>query len=93
MMNDTLDMLIEWMLDNGVEITIRKDINGEIRYDINTMTKSQIELVTIGEKVIAKMRYDKVEEVETIEVLKSLVKDSMCGREYISCIWDDIVNS
>lgn len=79
----------------GVRVTIEKDSEYGIRFDMNLMAKSHMYLVKEttkkGDRWFALMRYDEKHEVEDVSDLKRLARHGMHGRDFISADWAEFL--
>ena len=88
--------LISEMVKNDIAVMIFND-HGTVTYDIGTGAKSHLYIVNVdNDKIILKTRYNEPENLhlsifldpsEALEYLTRKVKDTMCGREYVSSNW------
>lgn len=85
--------LIEDLVSLGVEVTIYKNRERGIVYNVNTRTKSQLLLSEEKDGTwTGYARYDTVHKgIETAEDLAIIVKDCMHGRDYIDSAWHEIL--
>lgn len=84
-MNKLLDQLIDRLLDNRIEITLRK-VQGTIHYDLNTGMKSGLEIWLNADQIHWEGRYSSGT-ISSWEDLIDVAADCMCGREYASTSW------
>lgn len=83
-----LQELILELVKNGIEVTLEWDKTREVViHNLNTGMKSHCHLVEIDGKIIAEMRYDKSSVVEDYDEILWIVKNCMCGRDYLSGNW------
>lgn len=84
----SLQELILELVKNGIEITLEWDKTRElVVHNLNTGMKSHCHLVEKDGKVMAEMRYDKTAVVEDYDDVLWVVKNCMCGRDYLSGSW------
>lgn len=84
-MNQLLTELVDRLLDNRIEITLRK-VQGLIRYDLNTGMKSGLEIWSEGDLVHWEGRYSSGT-VKRWDDLIDVAANCMCGREFASSSW------
>ena len=90
-MDDTnFDNIIDYLLDNSISITISKDNKGVRWYDLNTQMKSDLEIASFEDQLHFKGRYSSGTFDDLHELLYK-VKDCMCGRDFASCSWIDLL--
>lgn len=97
------DKIIEYFVDKGIEITIDKHEDYGIYYDLNTGMKSHCHLVFKGGYIRIHKRYGDVTAIITsmedfefqldniINEICWEVKDCLCGRDYMSSYWADLL--
>lgn len=91
----TLGQVIDYLLDQGIEISLeRKD--GKISYNVNTHAKSDLILVEDQDEGVLKC-YKRYSDTDVVylgqpleDVIKDIayeVKDCMCSRDYVCGNW------
>lgn len=84
------DSIIDYLLDNNISIALSKDSKGVRWYDLNTQMKSGLKIAFFDDKMQFEGRYNN----GTFDDLQGLlyeVKDCMCGRDFASCSWIDLL--
>ena len=84
------DSIIDYLLDNNISITLSKDSKGVRWYDLNTQMKSDLKIAFFDDQQHFEGRYNN----GTFDDLQELlfeVKDCMCGRDFASCEWIDLL--
>ena len=87
----TIPDFIQEAIMGGVRVTIEKDKDHGIRFDMNLMAKSHMYIVQEGNQWYALMRYDEKHEVEDVNDLKRLARHGMHGRDFISADWSEFL--
>ena len=96
------DQIIDYLVNEGIEITISKDMKPEgygVYYDLNTQMKSHAHLVFHEKYVKVYMRYGEHDSVdiehqtieEVVEDLCRIVKRCMCTRDFMSVRWEKLL--
>ena len=86
--------LIQEIVKNGIEVSLRMRDEDTIVFDVNTGAKSGLELSYDGDnKWTAYMRYNEVEKLEDPDITEIcwLVKHCMHGRDYVHIRWVDLM--
>jgi hypothetical protein len=91
----TFEEMIDKMLDNGIEITLKKE-NGVVWYDLNTGAKSHLWVAKSpnpggDETAISQGRYGHKGSINTWSDLMWEVKDCLCGRDYMATNWEGLL--
>ena len=86
MLEFNLKNIIELLIHNGIEITIKLH-DDVIVYDVNTGAKSNLYLEEKDGVFYAHTRYNQPKIIETFTDLFYEVKDCMYGRDYINTNW------
>ncbi len=74
-------------IDGGVRVTVERDKDYGIRFDMNLMAKSHMYIVYDQDCWWALMRYDEKFEVDSVDTLKRLARHGMHGRDFIDSAW------
>ena len=82
--------IIQPALEMGLEVKLRVD-DGKPVVDLDTMAKSHCYLVFEDYKILAKMRYGEIEEIESWSDVLSAVRSCEHGRDYFSGKWIQIL--
>ncbi len=79
----------------GIRVTIERDIEYGIRFDMNLMAKSHMYIVYKVDKASwwALMRYDEEHQISDVEELKWAARHGMHGRDFISADWAEFLMS
>lgn len=97
------DQIIEYLVNKGIDITISKSKDYGVYYDLNTGMKSHCHLVFKGDYIHIHKRYGDVTSIVTsmedfefqldniINEICWEVKDCLCGRDYMSSYWADLL--
>jgi hypothetical protein len=99
------DQIIDYLVNEGVEITISKDMEPDgygVYYDLNTAMKSHAHLVFSADRFKIYKRYggvctspiftDQYIEIEdVIDFICWEVKDCICGRDFMSERWEKLL--
>jgi hypothetical protein len=85
----TIPNFIQDAITGGVKVTIERDAEYGIRFDMNLMAKSHMYIVYKQDKASwwALMRYDEEHQISDVEELKWAARHGMHGRDYISSDW------
>jgi hypothetical protein len=91
----TFDEMIAKLLDNGIEIVLKKQ-DGVVWYDLQTMMKSDLLIAKSyslcgNEVVITNGRYGHEGAIDTWEGLMFEVKRGLHGRDFMSSAWQDLL--
>ena len=91
----TFDEMIAKLLDNGIEIVLKKQ-DGVVWYDLQTMMKSDLLIAKSpnpggDETAISKGRYGHEGSIDTWEGLMFEVKRCLHGRDFMSSAWQDLL--
>ena len=84
------DCIIDYLLDNNIGITLSKDTKGTRWYDLNTQMKSGLKIALFEGKMHFEGRYNSGT-FDDLQELLYKVKDCMCGRDFGSCFWIDLL--
>jgi len=84
------DSIIDYLLDNSISITLSKDSKGVRWYDLNTQMKSDLKITFFGNEMHFEGRYNSGT-FDDLQELLYKVKDCMCGRDFASCFWIDLL--
>lgn len=82
---------LEEMVELGIRPTIEKHPDYGIGYNLNTMMKSHMFLYLKDEQWHVAMRYDQDFIVEDIGDIAHYGRRAMCGRDYMSSDWINIL--
>lgn len=88
--------MFEYLVDNGIEVSLHKYSNGIYYADLHSQAKSHLHVFEQNGKVVFDMRYGIQEEVSVEEDAEALVYqaaccfayDCICGRSFGSQAWD-----
>lgn len=80
------------LVDNGIEISIKRDERLGVYLDLHLEAKSHLYLFVKDGKCFADMRYNKCEEIEGFSDLTFAALSGMHGREYINARWKNILS-
>lgn len=91
----TFDEMIDKLLDNGIEITLKKE-NGVVWYDLNTGMKSHLWIAKSpnpggDETGITQGRYEHKGSFDTWYDLLWEVRGCMHGRDFMHSAWRDLL--
>lgn len=91
----TFDEMIDKLLDNGIEITLKKQ-DGVVWYDLNTGMKSHLWIAKSpdpggDETAIAKGRYGCKGSIDTWSDLLFEVKGCLHGRDFMHSAWKELL--
>lgn len=90
-MNPILTNVIDKLLDEGIEITLKKE-NGIIKYDLNTGMKSGMIISDGGYDTIrCEGRYERDTIVDTYRAVLWEVKLCLCGRDFMNYYWEKLL--
>lgn len=78
---------IQEAITGGIRVTIERNDDYGIQFDMNLMAKSHMYIVYEDGSWYALMRYDEKHHVEDVADLKRLARHGMHGREFISADW------
>jgi len=86
---------IQDAIAGGVKVTIERDAEYGIRFDMNLMAKSHMYIVYKQDKASwwALMRYDEEHQISDVEELKWAAQHGMHGRDFISAEWAEYLMS
>lgn len=86
------DAIIEQLLQDGIEITLRWD-NGRIIYDLNTGMKSHLYIAwdSVEDAIRCWGRYGHESTVDSFQSLLWKVKGCMHGRDFANAAWIDLL--
>lgn len=91
----TFEEMIYKLLDNGIEITLKKQ-DGVVWYDLNTGMKSHLWIAKSpnpggDETAISQGRYDHKGSIDTWSDLLWEVKGCLHGRDFMAGSWQDLL--
>ena len=91
----TFEEMIDKLLDNDIEITLKKE-NGVVWYDLNTGMKSHLWISKSpnpggDETAISQGRYEHRGSIDTWSDLLDEVKGCLHGRDFMSADWQDLL--
>lgn len=84
---------VEELVLAGIEVTISKDSNQEIYFDLNLNAKSHMHLYKTADGYMVKMRYGEEYTVEDINDLRYYARQGMHGRDFINPAWGEFLMS
>lgn len=80
--------IIQDALDAGICITMSKDTDGQVQYDMNLLAKSSMHCYVVDdERLRVEMRYDESHFVDDFDGLLLLAIHGMHGRTFINHTW------
>jgi hypothetical protein len=82
---------VEELVLAGIQVTITKDSDQEIYFDLNLNAKSHMHLYKTADGYVVKMRYGEEYPVEDICDLKYHARQGMHGRDYINPAWGEFL--
>lgn len=89
-LDDFYDLIVN-LLQEGLDINMRY-VDETIWYDLNTGMKSDLKITYIDGKFLYKGRYSEISGVfDDIDDLRSIGRECMCGRDYMSGCWADFL--
>ena len=93
--------LLTYLLDNDIKLTLSSKLNNSehclmpneklVYVDLNTNMKSHIYLYEYEGSVYADMRYEQGVKIESLVDLLYCAKDAICGRDFMSYNWQDLL--
>ena len=90
----SLTEIIEKLVKNGIQVTTTyNEVKDCVIYDLNTGMKSHCHLRWDNEKnsIVADMRYDKSEYIDTYSDVLWAVKSCLQGRDYMGSAWESLL--
>lgn len=79
-------ILIHTIINEGITVSMWKDVKNEVVYDVHTEAKSHLYLKFTNQQCAYYGRYDSGF-INTFNDLLFEVKNCLCGRDYINPSW------
>ncbi len=97
--SESVALLLEKIVDKGIELTLSKDKEGELYFDLNTQAKSHLYLYPLEDnEVLLKGRYGYSSTIEYygdfdtfFHDICSEVKHCLQGRDFMNTNWLEIL--
>lgn len=91
MTKEEFRQLIHRVLDVTDTVSITRDSEGHLWFDLNTRMKSAIEIALVNERCVYRGRYDATGEVHSFDELVQIIDRCKYGRDYGNSDWLNLI--